>query len=73
MSKLQLVLDRADAMQILDALRSRRECWQHTAEYLLGNGPVDEFVIIEDCSHVGEAEGIVQHYSDIIASIESQL
>lgn len=73
LAKVHLVLERADFLQILDALRARMESWKATTEYLNSGSIRIAGVDVEECSDPAEAEQIVQHFGDIIVAVEAHL
>jgi hypothetical protein len=67
------LLDR-DLYQLLDGLETRAEAWARTAEYLRSERmPGGEVFIIEDANDPEEAEQVVRHYREIIATIRTQI
>ena len=80
-----LKLDVADIFQILDALNSRAEAWEKTADALegstdtltnnantLGLDAFDSFFIPEECDDSEEAQSIASYFRDIITKINTQ-
>ena len=65
-----LTLDSLDVMQVLDALESRAEAYEKTAEYLEGK-PVD--IIVEEVSDREEALEIAAQFREIMETIQSQI
>jgi hypothetical protein len=71
--QIRIALDSLDVGQLLDGLRLRAEGWRKTAEFLDSGYVAGDGFICEDCSGVGEAVHITQHYEKIIMSIERQV
>ncbi len=68
-----LKLSAVDVFQILDALNSRAESYQQTANFMAGQCGTNASLSIEECRDATEAIEIAQHYRDIIKSIEGQM
>ncbi len=66
-------LDPADVFQTLDALESRAEAYELTANFLEGEFDSEDPIIPEECRDVEEAEGIARHFRDIIEKIKAQI
>lgn len=62
-----------DVFQIIDALNSRADSYQHTACYLSGECEAKENILIEECNDPFEAQEIARHFQDIIKTIERQI
>ncbi len=72
--KYRIELVDRDLFQLLDGLEIRAEAWEKTAEYLrTEQTPEGEFFLIEECSDVGEATQIGEHYREIIRTIRQQV
>jgi hypothetical protein len=71
--KCTLALNREDVLQILDALTERLNVWRNTAAYLRDESTATGLSDLVDCGNAIEAELVVQHYMDVIASVPSHL
>ena len=71
-TKYKIELDDVDLGQALDGLELRAEAWEKTAHYLR-TGECPAGIVVEECSKPEEADGIANHYRDIIAKIRSQM
>lgn len=73
-----LVLDSLDLGQALDALDTRAEAYERTADYLKaeeegdGYDMADAFFVIEEVRDSDEALAIAKHFSHIQHSLEEQ-
>lgn len=84
-----ITLEVADIFQIINALESRVDAYEKTAELLKDEHEADrdsevdsemdsedlsdEFFIAEECKDASEAEEIASHFRDIITSLERQI
>lgn len=68
-----LTLERADVMQILDALTDRAEAWEKTEAVLNGEFESEDIFVPEECDDASEAAEIAQHFRDIISTLETQI
>ena len=68
-----LKLSSEDVFQIIDALNSRAETYQHTACYLSGGCEINENITIEECNGSFEAQEVASHFQDIVKTIEKQI
>jgi hypothetical protein len=69
-----LSLPSADVFQILDALDSRAESYEFTAQHLAGTTDTDdEFRVPEECASAEEAATIATHFRYVAASIRGQI
>ena len=74
MNAFSLSLPSADVFQILDALDSRAESYEHTARHLAGTPDMDdEFYVPEECASTEESTAIAKHFRDVAASIRGQI
>lgn len=68
-----LTLERADVLQILDALTDRAEAWEKTETVLNGEFESEDIFVPEECDNASEAAEIAQHFRDIISTLETQI
>ena len=67
-----LNLKAVDVWQLLDALDTRAQCYEKTAQYL-EEGELEEPFIIEEVDDADEARGIAAHFRDVQAEIKRQM
>ena len=72
-ASIAIKLSTLDLLQVTDALESRAESWERTAEWLRGESDSTEFFIIEECSDPDEANRIAIQFREIIETINKQL
>ena len=61
-----------DFGQLIDGLCARRDSWEKTAKWLRGELADPDF-IIEECDDEEEAQGLADHYSEIIETLLEQV
>lgn len=74
MASYSINLSDVDLGQVIDALESRAQSWETTAEYLRsGDISQEEGCVVEECSGEQEAERIAKHYQQILQEIRAQV